>query len=283
MSNKQAKTKKTTKSGVSPVRVLVEAAMMIAIATVLSIIKLVDLPYGGGVTIAAMLPIIIISYRHGLGWGLLTGLVFGIIQQLLGLDNLGWVTGWVSILAVILLDYVIAYAATGLGGVFRKSMKQPYALLFGAVIVGAVRFLFHTIAGATVWAELPIPTAASIAYSLSYNATYMIPETIITAVAGFYLGTVVDFRRVNLGNYEEDDAPTDIQWMKWIAGLVITGTVIAAVALVFMHLQDEETGEFILSGLKNVNWPLFGIVTGSGLLVSIVLYVLAKTLRKKKA
>ena len=283
MSNKQAKTKKTTKSGVSPVRVMVEAAMMIAIATVLSIIKLVDLPYGGGITIAAMLPIIIISYRHGLGWGLLTGFVFGIIQQLLGLDNLGWVTGWVSILAVILLDYVIAYAATGLGGVFRKSMKQPYALLFGAVIVGAVRFLFHTIAGATVWAELPIPTAASIAYSLSYNATYMIPETIITAVAGFYLGTVVDFRRVNLGNYEEDDAPTDIQWMKWIAGLVITGTVIAAVSLVFMHLQDEETGEFILSGLKNVNWPLFGIVTGSGLLVSIVLYVLAKTLRKKKA
>ncbi|MBQ6542372.1 MAG: energy-coupled thiamine transporter ThiT [Lachnospiraceae bacterium] len=283
MSKNEAKNKKMTKSGVSPVRVLVEAAMMIAIATVLSILKLIDLPYGGGVTIAAMLPIIIISYRHGLGWGFLTGLVFGIIQQLLGLDNLGWVTGWISILAVILLDYVLAYMMTGLGGTFRKSMKQPYALLFGAVLVGLVRYIFHVIAGATVWAELPIPTAASIVYSLSYNATYMIPETIITAVAAFYLGTVVDFRRVNLGNYEEDDAPTDIQWMKWIAGLLVTCVIIADVYLVFPHLQDAETGEFILNGLKEVNWTLFGIVTGAGFVIAIVLYVLSKNLRKKKA
>jgi thiamine transporter len=275
--------KKLTKSGVSPTRVLVEAAMMVAIGTVLSIFKLIDLPYGGGVTIAAMLPVIIIAYRHGLGWGLLTGLVFGIIQQLLGLDNLGYVTGWISVLAVIVLDYVAAYAASGLGGVFRKAMKQPYALMFGAVVVGIVRFLFHTIAGATVWAELPIPTGASIAYSVGYNATYMIPETIITAVAAFYLGTVVDFRRVNLGNYEEDDAPTDIQWMKWIAGLVVTVVVIADVYLVFQHLQDPETGEFILSGLKNVNWPIFGIVTGAGFFAAAVLYILGKTLRKKKA
>lgn len=279
----KSENRKMTKSGVSPTRVLVEAAMMIAIGTVLSIFKLIDLPYGGGVTIAAMLPVIIISYRHGLGWGLLTGLVFGIIQQLLGLDNLGYVTGWISVVAVIVLDYVVAYMAAGLGGVFRKSMKQPYALLCGAVIVGIVRFLFHTIAGATVWAELPIPTGASIAYSVGYNATYMIPETIITAVAAFYLGTVVDFRRVNLGNYEEDDAPTDIQWMKWIAGLVVTVVVIADVYLVFQHLQDAETGKFILSGLKNVNWPLFGIVTGVGFAIAIVLYVLGKTLRKKKA
>ena len=111
----------------------------------------------------------------------------------------------------------------------------------------------------------------------------MIPETIITAVAAFYLGTVVDFRRVNLGNYEEDDAPTDIQWMKWIAGLLVTIVVIADVYLVFSHLQDAETGEFILSGLKEVNWTLFGIVTGAGFVIAIVLYVLSKNLRKKKA
>ena len=58
---------------------------MIAIATVLSIIKLVSLPYGGSVTIASMLPIIIISYRHGVKWGLLSGLAYGAIQQLLDL------------------------------------------------------------------------------------------------------------------------------------------------------------------------------------------------------
>ena len=44
MKKNKAKTKKMTKSGVSPVRVLVEAAMMIAIGTILSVLKLIDLP-----------------------------------------------------------------------------------------------------------------------------------------------------------------------------------------------------------------------------------------------
>ena len=282
MKKNEAKTKKMTKSGVSPVRVLVEAAMMIAIGTILSVLKLIDLPYGGGVTIAAMLPVIIISYRHGLGWGFLTGLVFGIIQQVLGLDNLRWVTGWLSVVAVIVVDYLLAYTAAGLGGAFRKSMKQPYALMFGAILVCVVRFICHFITGVTIWRDLSRTAWQSIVFSLGYNATYMIPEAIVTAVAAFYLGTVVDFRRVNLGNYEEDDEPTDIQWMKWIAGLVITCVVVADVFLVFSHLQADN-GEFILSGLKNVNWLIFGIVTGAGLAAAVVLYVLAKTLRKKKA
>ncbi|MBP5270198.1 MAG: energy-coupled thiamine transporter ThiT, partial [Clostridia bacterium] len=66
----------------SKTRVMVESAILIAIATVLSLIKIIQLPYGGSVTIAAMLPIIIISYRHGLGWGIASGLVYGVIRQL---------------------------------------------------------------------------------------------------------------------------------------------------------------------------------------------------------
>ena len=109
------------KNALSPARKLVESAIMLAIATVLSLLKLIDLPYGGSVTVASMLPIIIISYRHNIKWGLLTGLAFGIIQQLLGLKTLSWVTTWQSILAVILLDYIIAFTVAGLGGIFRKT------------------------------------------------------------------------------------------------------------------------------------------------------------------
>ena len=72
-----------------------------------------------------MLPIIIIAYRNNIKWGLLTGLAFGIIQQLLGLKTLSWVTTWQSILAVILLDYIVAFTVAGLGGVFRKTTSQP--------------------------------------------------------------------------------------------------------------------------------------------------------------
>ena len=51
-------------------RTLVECAILIAIATVLSLFKLLDLPYGGSITLASMLPIVLLSYRHGLVWGL---------------------------------------------------------------------------------------------------------------------------------------------------------------------------------------------------------------------
>ena len=60
---------------------LVESAILLALATVLSLIKLAELPYGGSVTIASMLPVVIISYRHGLGYGLLSGAVFGVIHM----------------------------------------------------------------------------------------------------------------------------------------------------------------------------------------------------------
>ena len=65
---------------------LVECAVMIALATVLSMIKLAELPYGGSITIASMLPVAIIAYRRGMGWGLGSAFVYGVIQQLLGLN-----------------------------------------------------------------------------------------------------------------------------------------------------------------------------------------------------
>ena len=67
-------------------RKLIEASLMIAVATVLSLLKILDLPYGGSVTLASMLPIVIIACRNGVGWGLASGAVYGAIQQLLGLD-----------------------------------------------------------------------------------------------------------------------------------------------------------------------------------------------------
>ena len=104
-------------------RKLIEASLMIAIATVLSLLKLLDLPYGGSITLASMLPIVIIACRNGVGWGVASGAVYGAIQQLLGLKTLSYVTTWYSILAVILLDYVLAFAVVGFAGAFRNRSK----------------------------------------------------------------------------------------------------------------------------------------------------------------
>ena len=105
------------------VRALVESAMMVALATVLSLLKIIELPYGGSVTVASMLPMIILAYRHGLGWGFGAGVVYAALQQLLGLNNLSYVTGWQSVLAVIMLDYIVAFTVVGLGGIFRRLVK----------------------------------------------------------------------------------------------------------------------------------------------------------------
>ena len=109
---------------------LIESSLMVALATVLSLVKLVEMPYGGSITIASMLPIIIISYRHGNLWGLGSAVAYAALQQLTGLNTLSYFTTWQSVVAVILLDYIIAFTLVGLGGIFKKVIKNQ-ALALG--------------------------------------------------------------------------------------------------------------------------------------------------------
>ena len=108
---------------------LVEGAVMVAFAVILSLLKILELPYGGSVTVCSMLPILIIAYRHGVGFGSFTALVYGVVQMLLGMKNVLYFTTPLSIAAVIVLDYILAFAALGLGGTFRKVVRRQAAAL----------------------------------------------------------------------------------------------------------------------------------------------------------
>ncbi|MBO5797033.1 MAG: energy-coupled thiamine transporter ThiT, partial [Clostridia bacterium] len=89
--------------GVSrPVLRLTESAVLLALATVLSLVKLVDLPYGGSVTAASAVPLVILAYRHGFGWGTLAGLAYGLLQLAFS-SSLSYVTGFWSVVAVLVL------------------------------------------------------------------------------------------------------------------------------------------------------------------------------------
>lgn len=262
---------------------LVECAIMIALATVLSMIKIVDLPYGGSVTIASMLPIAIIAYRRGAGWGFGSALVYGIIQQLLGMNSLSYVTTWQSVVAVMLLDYIIAFAVIGFAGVFRKSVKnQAFGLALGCILASLLRYACHVISGATVWAGLSIPTQAAIAYSFIYNATYMLPECIILTVAALYIGSVLDFRGEELKRIVRTDTSAHSTVMSICAGFVIAGAAIFDVAQVFAHLQNAESGEFDITGMAAVNWTAVIAVTASAVLIAALLIVVNKVLKNSK-
>ena len=256
---------------------------MIALATVLSLLKLADLPYGGSVTLASMLPIALIAYRNGLGWGLGSGLAYGVLQQLLGLKTLTYVTGAGSVIAVILLDYIIAFTVMGLAGIFRRTpMPQAALLTVGVVFSCALRYICHVISGATVWAGLSIPTTAVLAYSLAYNATYMIPETIVTALAAFYIASLIDFREVRIRRMTREKFGVGGYLLLAGSLLMLAGAIYDIVAL-FSHMQDPDSGTFniTLIGTSGIWLPVV-IVTAAVVLVFAVLLIVGLRLQAKE-
>ena len=270
-------------------RKMVEAALLISLATVLSVLKIAELPYGGSITLASMFPILLLSYRHGVRWGLGGGLVYGVLQQLLGLNNLSYFTTWQSVLAIIFLDYIIAFAVVGLGGLFRRAVqKQNLALAVGGLFVCALRYLCHVISGATVWAGLSIPDGAAIAYSLIYNATYMIPETIVLVAVAYYLGSLLDFRRDQpVRMARERTVPAEASLFSLLAGVFALIGAVVDVSLIFPRLQNAETGKFDLAGLAVTDgladsfWLPVIIVSGVCALVCAALLIArAKVLRQ---
>lgn len=167
-------------------RRLVESAVMIAIGTVLSMFEFKG-PWalGGGITFCSMLPLVLVSWRYGCRWGLLTAFVHSLLQMLLGISNVQYATNvWTAIL-IILFDYVFAYSVIGLAAMFKNRLKnQQAALVLGIAVTFLIRLACHYISGVAVW-EVLWPNELGWAppiWSISYNASYMVPEIIITGI-----------------------------------------------------------------------------------------------------
>ena len=174
-------------------RKLAESAIFIALATLLSLIK-IDLPFGGGVTIASMLPIILVSHRWGWRWGLLTAFVYSLIQLLLGLDNLSYGGTLGIVLAIALLDYVVPYTVLGLSGVFNKpDGAEASSVATGIAVTFCLRFLCHLVTGAWVWGVwmpesfMNMTMTNPWVYSALYNGWYMLAELIVTEIIAMLL------------------------------------------------------------------------------------------------
>ena len=261
---------------------LTECSVLIALSAVLSIVKIFEMPYGGSITLASMLPIVIIAYRHGTKVGMGAALVSSIIQMLLGLSNFSYFTTWYSILVLALLDYIVAFAIFGIAGIFRRvTDKQNIAMVSGAAIASVVRYICHVISGATIWAGLSIPDSAALLYSLSYNATYMIPETIILVLTVAYVGSALDFTKPYPKRIKSERLDTVSSYCLIGAGLSLLAALIADTVLVFSKLQEAESGEFVISGLASVDWLAVGIVTALGAIVSLILFAVSKARLKE--
>ncbi len=163
-------------------RKLTDTAILIALGTVLSLFK-IDMPMGGGLTAASMLPLVFISYRYGWKWGGFAGFVYSVIQMLLGLDNVRYASSALMAAGIILLDYIIAYTVIGFASLFGgKPGTTRKALIIGIAVSFVLRFLCHFVTGVWIWDALwPNELGmTSYLYSFLYNGWYMGAEIILT-------------------------------------------------------------------------------------------------------
>lgn len=199
---------------------LTTSAVLLALAMVLAmvcaLIPFLNLPFGGGFTVASMLPVVIISYMYGMKWGFFSAAIYSVIQIVMDLylgkgstllalfmPNSEDFMGIGAAIAILIIDYLVAYTLLGFGGAFRKMKNKTLALTLGVVLALSLRYLAHIVSGYIfygAWAEWFFTQenfyaiggwildtfsgkGLAIVYSIFYNGLYMIPEIIITAVA----------------------------------------------------------------------------------------------------
>lgn len=180
----------------SRIRTLTECALMIALATALSFFTLRLVPNGGSVTLASMAPILFLSFRYPLKWSLLAAVAFAGIQMLTDF-HVPPVQDVLSFALVIGLDYLLAFGVLGLAGTIARPIRNRYgAAAAGTVLVLLLRYACHVASGILIWTATRRRTSRVWLYSVIYNATYMVPELLITTAVMLLLTKYVKPRQL---------------------------------------------------------------------------------------
>ena len=208
---------------ISKTRRITESAMLLALAVVLEFVSkmfIPEMPFGGQVTLVSMLPVVLISYRHGVKWGFVSAFAYALIEMVIGMKTVSaaFLPGYFgdgtmifNAILMCLLDYVLAYTLLGLGGIFRNKIKNPgVSLMCGSLVALGARYVAHFLSGYILfgsyaewfftqegfpaWGANLVGSLGSemlgIVYSLVYNGMYMVPEILATAIVALLLGRV---------------------------------------------------------------------------------------------
>lgn len=183
---------------------LVTSGVLLGLATVLSMIKVFELPFGGSITLFSMLPVLVLGYMYGIKWGFVCGVVYGVLQMVLGATTTQafvGLSGW-TVPVMAFLDYILAFMVLGLSGMFKNSIKKPVlSITIGSAVAVFLRFLCHFTSGWILWGGYASDFFSSLnnsfgqsmlstfdgqslacMYSLIYNGAYMLPELVISIV-----------------------------------------------------------------------------------------------------
>lgn len=156
-------------------RHLAFCAMALALAFVTSYIKPIpQMPYGGSVTLLSMLFIVLVGNWYGVRTGILVGLAYGMLQFLQ--------EPYFLTVFQVCCDYIFAFAALGLSGLFRN---RKNGLLVGYIAAVFARGFFHSLGGYLYWMDyMPenFPQSLKAVYPIVYNYSYLLTEGILTVI-----------------------------------------------------------------------------------------------------
>lgn len=190
--------KKITKN-----QILAESAMMVALSIAVFLVsEFIPWPYayGGGFSLFGQVPIILLSYRHGIKNGIAASSVLAVFEMMMGYKNFAYVSGIAAYLIVAFADYIVAFGCLGLGGMFRGRFggRQATELALGGAVVCVIRFICHFISGVTIWSGY-CPEGMAVAwYSFIYNGSYMAIELVLTVIGLIAVGKIFNLKKKNI-------------------------------------------------------------------------------------
>ncbi len=155
------------------------AGVAISISFVLSFLKVTPVQYGGSITLASFVPLLIYAYYFGFAKALICGLIYGLLQFVQD--------PYILTPATFTLDYLLAFASIAFMGLFSKLPLKASTLILGASATFIARFTMHFISGIlyfnhnAIWVNLPANSAAQ--YSFLYQIVYLVPDFIIYLIA----------------------------------------------------------------------------------------------------
>jgi thiamine transporter len=173
----------------STLRKLVECAILMAMAVILNFLKINSFwALGGSITIVSMLPILLAGYRHGIKWGVMTGVGYAVLQILLDIAQISsWGLTPIIFIGTIALDYLLAYGGLSFAGLFRGKKN---GLWLSSLVCLTWRYAMHFLSGIILFAEYDQVGFTPVTWSLAYNGSYMIPEIILTTAVAFLISRI---------------------------------------------------------------------------------------------
>ena len=160
------------------------AGICVSMSFTLAVIKVSPVQYGGSITLASFVPILVFAYVYGLADGLLIGLIHGLLNFI--------EDPYILTPATLFFDYLLAFMSVGVMGLFGKLQRKERGctpIVLGCVAVFSLRFISHLLSGMVffaqdaVWVSFPSwAMSNAFIYSFIYQCIYVPADAIIATL-----------------------------------------------------------------------------------------------------